>query len=122
MGNQTKQKGMTIVGMLFLVIIIGFLAVVVVRVIPAYMQNRAIVQSVQYAASDITEAGVRQKFTAQVQANGLSSNAPLQAADLQIKSTPSGSTVSYAYEREIPLVGNISLLLKFSGTYSGVSY
>lgn len=119
-----KQKGMTLIGMLFTVVVVVMAGIVVMRIIPVYLQHYSIVQSIKALSSTpistltgdpLSDVGVlRRSLTKRLDINGVE-----DLKEDQLSITPSGTnkfTVKLKYQVIRPLVYNMSLLFDFNET------
>lgn len=115
--NLQRQRGVSLVGLLFVIVVLGIAALVAMKVFPAYLEYQSIEKAVlkaRSAGSTIVE--VRKSFTASAMIEEISS---IDASDLEIIKEESGFVINYAYSRKAPLIGNASLLLDFAGSTKG---
>lgn len=111
---QLRQRGMTMMGMLITVIILGILAVAAIRVIPVLTEYQTVSKVARFAASSSTEAEVRSRFDTQIRMEGVTSP-PITGNDLKITNAGSNrTTVSFSYDKVIPIVGSYSYTIHFS--------
>lgn len=123
-----KQQGMTLIGMLFIVVVVVMTAIVVMRALPVYLQHYAIVQSIKGLNSTpitaltgdylVDAVELRKSLDKRLDINGLDS---LKENELTI--TPNGENrfqVKLNYQAIRFLVYNVSLLFVFDGTYQVV--
>lgn len=124
-----KQQGMTLIGMLFTVIVVVMAAIVVMRVVPVYLQHYTIVQSIKglnsTPASTLTGDSytdidtLRKSLTKRFDINGVD-----DLKNDQLVISPDGPNkfkVQLKYQVVKPLVYNMSLLVDFDDTYEVVA-
>ncbi|CAM2803356.1 DUF4845 domain-containing protein [Legionella worsleiensis] len=124
-----KQQGMTLIGLVLTVLVVVGTAVVVMRVVPVYLQHYSLVQSIKALNStpDSLLTGdaytdvdtLRKSLSKRFDINGVDD---LKADQLTI--TPSGLNRFRAhlkYQVVKPLVYNVSLLFDFDDTYEVVT-
>lgn len=110
-----SQRGVTLFGLLFWAIVIGFLTLVALRVIPTVNEYFAIRKMVQ----DISSSGVttvpeiRSAFDKRTQIEyGITS---ITGKDLEITKVNEKVVISFAYSKEIELMSPVYLLIKYEG-------
>lgn len=112
-----KQRGMTLSGLLIGAFVVAVVALVGMKMVPEYIEHRAIASAVKKVASEAgpeaTVGQIRAAFDRQANVDYITS---ITGADLDITKERGVIVVSYAYEKRIPLVANVSLLLDFSGS------
>jgi type II secretory pathway pseudopilin PulG len=110
------QSGMSLVSLIFVLAILGMLGVVALRVLPTvteYMTVKKSIVSAKAAGSSIPE--IRSSFDKQADIGYVDS---ISSKDLDIVKTATGFEVSFAYEKKIPLMGPVSLVIDYEGTTS----
>ena len=116
MKGQTisRQRGISLFGLICALIIVGFLAVTAMKVIPPVIEYRAIMKAVVDAKqSGTTVREIQAAFDKRAIAGYIDS---INGSDLEITKVENEIEVSFAYEKKIPLLGPASLLLEFSGS------
>lgn len=109
---KSKQRGATFLGMLFIAAVIGILFVVGAKVAPTVIEYQAILKAVNTAKMGSSVAEVKSMFDKN-QATGYFD--AISSKDLVIEKIADKHVVSFAYQKEIPLVGPAYLLLKYEG-------
>lgn len=117
LGHRTPrhQRGITLFGLLFWAIVIGFLALVGLRVIPTVNEYLAIRKLVQDIASSgvSTVPEIRSAFEKRTQIEyGIES---VTSKDLEITKVNEKVVISFAYDKEIELMSPVYLLIKYQG-------
>jgi type II secretory pathway pseudopilin PulG len=111
---QQRQQGVSLVGLIFVLAIVGFLLVLGLKVVPTYTEYRAIQNAVAKAkATGGTVLEMQKSFDASAIAGYISS---ITSRDLIIEKIDGETEISFAYEKKIPLVGPASLLLEYEGS------
>jgi len=113
-----KQRGMGFAGVLALLIGIIFLAIIGMKMVPAYLEFFAIKKAVAAITQggqlrNATVADVRKAFELRQAIDDFTAVGP---KDIEITKDGSEIVVSFAYEKRIPLFYNISLLIDFAGS------
>lgn len=110
-----QQRGVTLFGLMFWAIVIGFGAYVVVRVLPTINEYVTIQRAVEKiaAAQPATVAEARQAFDKQRELEY--SISELTGKDLVITKVNDRVVISYAYNKEVPIYGPVYVLLKYEG-------
>jgi hypothetical protein len=111
-----RQRGLTLFGLMFYAIVFGFIGYVLVRTLPTVNEYWTIQRAVNKIASEqpSTVAEVRQAFDRQKDIEY--SIAAISGRDLDITKINDRVVISFAYDREVPLVGPVYLLLKYRGS------
>ena len=109
---KKQQQGLTFVGLLVVGILLAFAGVVFAQVVPTYIEFMAIEKAVQKASGGSTVSEVRTLFDKATQIDDIKS---IAGKDLEIGKEGDRVVVSFAYTREIHLVGPAYLLMKYEG-------
>lgn len=110
-----SQRGITLFGLMFWAIVIGFLALVALRVIPTVNEYLAIRKVVQEIASSgvTTVPEIRSIFEKRTQVEyGIES---VTSKDLEITKVNEKVVISFAYDKEIELMSPVYLLIRYQG-------
>jgi len=109
------QRGMSLIGLLAWAIIIGFVGYLAVRVLPTLNEYATIQRAVDRIAADSppTVAEVRRAFEKQKDIEYSISS--ISASDLSITKENERLVIRFAYDKEIPIVEPVYLLVKYSG-------
>ena len=115
---MTKQRGVGFLGMLLILIAIVFLAIVGMKIVPAYIEYftikkavAGIVQSGELRGASV--ADVRKAFDRRATIDDITAVTP---ADLEVTKDGSEVVIAFAYQKKVPLFANISVLIDFAGT------
>jgi len=108
------QRGVSLSGLIFVLAIVGVLAVFALKVVPTYAEYSAIKGAIVKAkATGGTVREMQQSFDKNAEINNVSA---ISGRDLVISRDGGEPEISFAYEKRIPLAGNVSLLIDYSGT------
>ena len=111
---SARQRGLTILGLVVLVVVLGFLAVAALRVAPTFIEYRAIQSAVKKAkASATTVAEIQKAFDRSAAIDEITA---LSGKDLEMTKEDEEIVVSYAYTKKIPLFGPVSLTIDYAGS------
>ena len=109
---KSKQRGITFFGLIFVASIVAMAGVVGAQVVPTVIEYMAVQKAVQKSTEGATPADVRLVFAKAASIDDIKSIKP---DDLEISKQGDKVIVSFAYEREIHLVGPAYLTLKYKG-------
>ena len=109
------QRGVSLIGLLFWAIIIGFLGYVLVRALPTLNEYFTIQSAVnKIAATNPTTVGeIRQQFDKQKDIEY--SIASISGKDLDITKENDRIVIRFAYSKELELIAPVYLLIKYEG-------
>lgn len=111
----SRQRGITLFGLLFWGVLIAFVAVVGAKVTPTVMEYYTIVRAVNKVAAGnpATVQAARIDFDRTKQ---IEYSIQIDPKDLEITKENDKVKIYFAYQREIPLGGPVYLLLKYEGS------
>ena len=109
------QRGMSLIGLMAWAIIIGFIGYVAVRVLPTLNEYLTVQRAVDRVASDAptTVGEVRRAFDKQKDIEY--SIGSISGKDLEVTKENDKLVIRFAYDKEIPIVEPVYLLLKYKG-------
>jgi hypothetical protein len=110
-----SQRGVTLFGLLFWAIIIGFFALVGLRVLPTMNEYFTIKRAVEKIAASgaTTVPEIRGAFEKQIQIEY--SITSITGKDLEITKVNDKVVIAFAYNKEIELMSPVFLLIKYEG-------
>lgn len=109
-----KQRGISLVGLIVVLAVIGVAALVAMQVLPTYSEYRAVKGAIVKAkGAGTTPQEIRASFDKSAEVGYISS---ISGRDLTIERVDGGLEVSFAYDKKIHLAGPASLLLEYSGS------
>jgi len=109
-----SQRGLTLLGLIITGVVLVFVAMIVMKVFPTATEYLAVKRAVVKAQSEGTDPlTIRNAFDRAAAIDDITS---ITGKDLDIQRIPGGGfTVSFAYEKRIPLFGPAILLLDYRG-------
>jgi hypothetical protein len=109
------QRGITLFGLLFWAIVVGFFALVAMRVLPTLNEYYTIEKAVKKVAVEggSTVPEIRNAFEKQKEIEY--SIQSISGKDLVITKENDKIVVSFAYDKEIELMKPVYLLIKYEG-------
>jgi len=112
---RTRQRGMTLFGLMFWAILIGFIGYVLVRALPTVNEYLTIQRAVDKiaATSPTTVAEVRQAFDKQKEIEY--AIVSITSKDLDVTKVNDKVVIGFAYNKELPIMGPVYILLKYEG-------
>jgi hypothetical protein len=115
--NQHKQRGMSFTNFLLVAILVVFGAVLGMKVVPAFVENRTInhiLDTIAHAPEmqDAQVADIRMAFDKNAMVNNI---VVITGNDIVVDKS-AGLTLSVKYSVKIGLVGNASLVLDFASS------
>jgi uncharacterized protein DUF4845 len=113
--GHRAQRGVTMFGLMFWAILIGLSAYVLVRALPTVNEYLTIQRAVNQIAHNnpSTVAEARQAFDKQRDIEY--SISAISGKDLKVTKENDRVVISFAYEKEVALMGPVYLLIKYEG-------
>lgn len=113
--GSARQRGVTLFGLLFWALIIGFGAYLLIRVFPTVNEFLTIKSAVEKIAAQqpATVAEVRTAFDRQKDVEY--SISAISGKDLLITKEDDRVVVAFAYDKLIPIYGPVYILVKYEG-------
>ena len=113
--SPKAQRGVTLFSLMFWAIIVGFTALITMRVLPTLNEYFTIQKAVSRIANEnvSTVGAVRQAFEKQKEVEY--SIQTIGGKDLNVTKENDKVVISFAYDKEIELVKPVYLLIKYEG-------
>ncbi|MCR6702832.1 MAG: DUF4845 domain-containing protein [Dokdonella sp.] len=112
-----RQRGITLIGFLFMLIIVGFFAYLAMRLIPAYTEYMGVVKSMELVRNEPNSAQaspeeIRRSLMIKFDTQYVDSQSvPPQA--ITVLRQGGDATLRVAYEKRIPFAYNVDLVVSF---------
>ena len=117
MNMQRNIRGITLLGFLIVLGVIGFFVYLAMRLIPAYYEYFGVVKAMEMIKSEPGSAQrsleeIRRDLTFKFDSQYVDSESgPAQA--VQLKPDRGGATLRIAYEKRVPFMYNVDLVISF---------
>ena len=112
--TRQRQRGMSLIGLIFVGLIVVFLLILGSKVVPAVVEYIAIERAVQKIKNEgSTVRDIQSAFERHRTIDDITS---ITAQDLDITKEGDRIVISYAYAKKIPILDNVSLVIDFAGT------
>ncbi len=109
-----KERGISLVGLIVVLALIGAVALLALQVLPTYTEYRSVNAAIAKAkTAGSTPQEVRASFDKSAEVNYISA---ISGRDLTVERVNGELEVSFAYDKKIHLAGPASLLLEYSGS------
>jgi len=109
------QRGVTLFGLLFWAIVVGFVALIVMKVLPTMNEyftiQKAVNKIAQEGATTVPEIRAAFERTKDIEYSITS----ISGKDLKITKENDKVVISFAYDKEIELMSPVFLLIKYEG-------
>jgi hypothetical protein len=106
------QQGVSLMGLIVVLILLAVIALFGMKVIPSYMEFRTAKNAITSIARDrpnATPAEIRKSFDARAQIDGIEA---LKSTDLVIEK----GSISFAYAKQVPLWTGVSLCIDYAAS------
>jgi hypothetical protein len=111
---RKTQQGLSLIGVLFIGLIVVVLLLLGAKLVPAVVEYIAIERAVQKIKNEGQTVGqIREAFQRHATIDDIKS---ISAHDLDITKEGDRVVISYAYTYNIPLMDNVRIVIDFSGT------
>jgi Domain of unknown function (DUF4845) len=112
--SPRRQRGLSIIGLIFIGLIVVGLLAIGFRTVPAVIEYIAIERAVQKIKNEgRTVSDIKLAFSRHVTIDDITS---INENDLDITKEGDQIVISYAYQKKIPIMDNVSLVIDFAGT------
>lgn len=108
------QRGVSLTGLIFVLAILGVVAVFLMKLIPIYSEYNAIKNGIRAAKE--TSGSVRDMQNSFDRNATINDVTAISGRDLIFTKDSGEMEIAFAYEKRVPLVANISLLIDFAAT------
>lgn len=111
---RRKEQGLSLTGLIVLLAIVGFIAVMAMKVVPTfteYMSIKKAIASIKAEGGSVPE--MRAAFNRQAEVGYIDA---IDGKDLTIVKNGDDAEISFAYQKIIPLVGPVSLMIDYAGS------
>ncbi|HSU63023.1 MAG TPA: DUF4845 domain-containing protein [Burkholderiales bacterium] len=113
MGHGHGQRGVTLMGLIFLLFVAIFVALLGFKLIPAYIDFYTAKKAINAVARQgTTAAEIRRSFELRSAIDDLK----VRASDLEITKDGNEMVVGFAYRKEVPLFANVGIYIDFAAS------
>jgi hypothetical protein len=115
---RNRQQGITLMGLIAGAVVLIFVALLGMKLVPAYLEYAAVKKAVAGIAGDTRGRGasvadLRRAFENRSSIDDISS---VKSSDLEISKEGNEYVVSAAWRREIPLFANLGIYIDFAAS------
>ena len=111
-----KQKGVTLIGMLFIGTMVVFAALVAMRMVPAYIEYFSIKKIFAAMTNDVgmKDMSVKEIRDSYERRAGIDNVTVIKPEDLEISKEDGGVVMEVSYSVKKPIAGNVSIVMDFN--------
>jgi hypothetical protein len=117
MQRQTRQSGLSMIGFLFVTVVVVTCVMIGFRVLPSYIEYYSVEKALGKALAEAKDlnstAEIRRAFQRYADAGYIES---VSGSDIDVVKSKNEVTASASWTRKLPMVANVSLLLEFEAT------
>lgn len=112
---QAKQRGMTAIGVLLILVLVGVVALAVIKLVPVYMEHFAVTSSLESLQEDPGDGPLTPRTLEKLLMRRLSINDAdgVKREHVEVEKIDGGHQVTVKYERRVPFVSNIDFVVSF---------
>ncbi len=115
---NTRQKGITFIGLVLVIAAVIFIAIIGIKVTPAYIEFGGVKKIINRIANEpnfneMSKKDIVDEFNKGAEVGYVT---VIKGSDLVIEKGEAGNVVSAQYQVTIPIVANASVLLDFNAT------
>jgi hypothetical protein len=117
MHQRTRQRGLSMIGFLFVTVVIVACVMIGFRVTPAYIEYYSVTKALQESLAEVRDLNnakeIRAAFQKHADAGYIDS---VSGRDIEVTKDKNEITASASWTRKLPLVANVSLLIDFEAS------
>jgi hypothetical protein len=116
---HSRQSGVSLGGLLVVLVILVVVGLLALKVIPPYMEFRTAKNAIEAVAREQQGASVndvRRAFDKRAQIDDINS---VKAQDLEVTKDGQEITIGFAYRKDVPLFRNVGLYFDFAASSRG---
>ena len=118
MKKFNRQRGLTMLSFLFVAAVVVSITLLAFRMMPSYLEYFTIQKALEGAladSNDLTPTSIRRAMDRRLNADYADAVA---AKDVEITKTGNTITAAVSWEKRLPLIKNVSILLEFDASAS----
>ncbi len=117
-----KQQGVSLIGLLMVSTIVIGVAVVGMKVAPSVMEYMTVMKHIKaIAASGEGRSSIAEIRKAYDRRSAIENTPSVTPGDLDVSKSGNDLVISFAYSTKVPIAGNVSLCIDYSGSTAGSS-
>ncbi len=118
MAMRASQRGLSMIGFLFVSTVLVIVALLTFRMLPSYIEYYTIQRALEGAladSNDLSVATIRRAMDRRLAADYADA---VQGKDVEVSKVGNEITASVAWEKKLHVAGNVSLVLEFEAQAS----
>lgn len=113
MAVKSRQHGISMVTLLFILVVLAGVGAVVLKALPSFLEYQSALKAINKARDEPTVAAARLAFDRAAEIDNITS---ISGKDLTVGKDGDQTVVSFSYQKEFHMFGPAWLLLKYDGT------
>ncbi len=119
MNRHSGQEGMTLIGWIFTLIVIGAVALLVLKVVPVYLESFKVEQALHSVAAEpgigqVTKREILNRFVKRMDVEDVDRFTQRNVhKDLNVQKKGNTVILTIEYQTQTPIIHNVSLLVDF---------
>ena len=114
--NLHKQRGLSLIGFIFLAAVVAFVMFTAFRCVPAWTEYFGLKKVLQATANEFGVEAQGAAIRASFERRRYIDDLPVKGSDVEIGKDNGRITLAVAYQRKVPVAGNMSLLFDFEAS------
>ena len=106
------QRGLTFFGLVLILALVAVVGIAVARAVPSIVEYQSILKAVERAKTGATVAEIERAFDASAAIDDIHT---ISGKDLEVTKVNDQVKIKFAFDKEVPLAGPVSLLIHYSG-------
>jgi hypothetical protein len=116
--NRSRQRGLSMLGFLFVAAVVVVVALLSFRMVPAYIEYFTIQKALDAALADSNDLSIVSIRKAMERRLSVDYADAVTAKDVEVTKNGNTVTAAVSWEKKLPLVKNVSILLEFDASAS----
>lgn len=116
---KTKQSGITLIGFLVVLIVVGFFGFMAMKLVPSYIEfmgvKKAMAQIASSGGNDRSLDTIRRDLLFKMDFQYVD-DATIQPKDITMERTNGAATLNVSYDKQVPFIANIDFLMHFDNS------
>ena len=116
---QARQRGVSIIGLIVVLVIVIVIALIGFKLIPAFLEFRSMKGAIVAIAREKQSSTVQEIRRAFESRQAIDDFSSVKASDLDITKQGNQVVIAFAYRKEVPLFANVGVYIDFAASSLG---
>ena len=116
---RCRERGLTLMGLIFVLFVLIFAALLAMKLIPPYMEYHTAKNAIQAIARSQqggSPSDIRRAWEGRAAVDDINA---IKASDLEVSKDGNQLVLGFAYRKEVPLFGNLGVYIDFVASSRG---